>query len=51
MKFPKKIGTLLLCIWLIAHGVMVLLDLKFNGSGTIMAILAVAAGIAILMDQ
>jgi hypothetical protein len=52
MKLPKKIGTLLLCIWLIAWGAVGLVPaLTFNGSGTILAILAVAAGVAILLDQ
>jgi hypothetical protein len=43
---------LLLGIWLIAYGVVALIPaVYFNGLGTIMAILAILAGILILMRR
>jgi hypothetical protein len=52
MKLPNKIGTLLLAIWLILYGIPVLLPaLTFGAQGTLLAILAVAAGIVILLDR
>jgi hypothetical protein len=49
MKFTKNIGMLLLGIWLIATGLIPLLNLSFSGLGTIMAILAIAAGALIIV--
>lgn len=52
MEIPKNVGMLLLGIWLIVSGVITLVPaIYFNGLGTIMAILAVAAGIFILMRK
>jgi hypothetical protein len=42
---------LLLAIWLILAGLMQLLNLSFSGAGTIMAILAIAAGVLILVGR
>ena len=47
----KNIGMLLLAIWLILSGVMPFLNLGFPGMGTIMAILAIAAGVLILIGR
>jgi hypothetical protein len=48
----RKFGVLLLGAWLIASGLMVLVPaLTFQGAGTILAILAVAAGILIILDR
>ncbi len=44
MKLTKNIGMLLLSIWLILSGLIPLLNIYFSGIGTIMAILAIAAG-------
>lgn len=44
MKVTKNLGMLLLGIWLIATGLISLLNLSFSGLGPIMAIVAVAAG-------
>ncbi|MEX2191712.1 MAG: hypothetical protein WEB33_13505 [Bacteroidota bacterium] len=44
MKPTKTLGMLLLGIWLIVTGLVPLLDLSFSGLGTLMAILAIAAG-------
>lgn len=49
MKPPKNLGVLLLGIWLILTGLIPLLSLSFSGLGTLMAILAIAAGVLIVM--
>ena len=51
MKITKNIGMLLLGIWLIATGLIPLLNLSFSGLGTIMAILAIAAGGLIIVGR
>ena len=47
----KNLGMLLLAIWLILGGLMPLLGLSFSGVGPIMAILAIAAGVLILIGR
>ena len=51
MKITRNIGFLLLAIWLILYGLIALLSLSFAGLGVIMAILAIAAGIFILLGR
>ena len=51
MKLTKNIGLLLLGIWLILSGLIPLLSLGFSGLGTLMAILAIAAGAFILLGR
>ncbi|MBY0523003.1 MAG: hypothetical protein K2R98_06375 [Gemmataceae bacterium] len=51
MKLPSNLGMLLLGIWLILTGAMVLLKLSFSGAAEVMAILAIAAGILILIGR
>jgi uncharacterized membrane-anchored protein len=52
INFTKNIGMLLLGIWLIVSGVVALIPaVFFNGLGAIMAILAIVAGIFILMRR
>lgn len=51
MKMTKNLGMLLLGIWLIITGLAPLLNLGFSGLGTLMAILATAAGISILVGR
>jgi hypothetical protein len=50
-RFTKNIGMLLLAIWLILTGLIALFSLSFNGLGIIMGILAIAAGIFILIGR
>jgi hypothetical protein len=50
-RFTKNIGMLLLSIWLILTGLIALFSLHFTGLGTIMGILAIAAGIFILIGR
>jgi hypothetical protein len=51
MKITKKIGMILLAVWLILNGVIPLLKLSMEGLPTIMAILAIVAGGFILLDR
>lgn len=51
MNFTKKIGVILLSIWLIVQGFMVILSLSFQGSAVIMALLAIVTGILLLIDR
>ena len=51
MKATKNLGMLLLGIWLIATGLIPLLQLSFSGLGILMALVAVAAGALIIVDR
>jgi len=49
-RFKRNIGMLLLAIWLIAWGLVALIP-AFSGLSLILAVLAIAAGIFILLDR
>lgn len=51
MRVTRNLGLLLLGIWLIVTGLVPLLNLSFSGLGTVMAILAVAAGVLIVVGR
>jgi hypothetical protein len=51
MRMTKNLGMMLLGIWLLITGLVGLLDLGFSGLGTLMAIVATAAGILILIGR
>jgi hypothetical protein len=51
MKITRNIGFLLLAIFLIVYGLIALLGLSFAGLGVIMGLLAIAAGIFILIGR
>jgi hypothetical protein len=51
MKLTQNLGMLLLSIWLILTGLIPLLNLAFAGFGTLMAVLAIAAGALILVGR
>lgn len=51
MNIPRNLGMLLLAIWLIAQGAVPLLSLSFAGMGLLLALLAIAAGILILLGR
>ena len=51
MKVTKNLGFMLLGIWLIATGLIPLLNVSFSGLGTIMAVVAVAAGALIILGR
>lgn len=47
----KSIGMLLLAIWLILNGLLQLVNIAIPEAGTIMALLALAAGVLILLGK
>jgi hypothetical protein len=51
IRLTRNLGMLLLAIWLILTGLMPLLNLSFSGVGTIMGILAIAAGVLLLIGR
>lgn len=51
MRLTRNVGMLLLAIWLILSGLIPLLHLTFSGLGMVMAILAIAAGVLILVGR
>jgi hypothetical protein len=51
MHITKNIGFLLLAIWLILSGLIAVFSLSFSGLGIIMGLLAIAAGIFILLGR
>ena len=51
MSLTKNLGMLLLSLWLVLTGVIPLLHLSFTGLGTVMAVLAILAGLLILAGR
>jgi hypothetical protein len=51
MKVTRNLGMLLVGVWFIATGLIPLLNLSFSGLGTIMAVLAIAAGVLIIVGR
>ena len=51
MKVTRSIGMLLLSIWLILTGLLGVVKFSFSGLEIIMAILAIAAGVFILLGR
>ena len=51
MRRPQNLGMLLLAIWLILTGLIALFGLSFQGLPLLMGILALAAGILILLGR
>ena len=51
MKITRNLGMLLLAAWLILTGLIPLLHLSFSGLGTVIAILAIAAGVLIVVGR
>jgi hypothetical protein len=51
MRLTSSIGMWLLAIWLIVTGLIPLLNLSFSGLGTVMALLALAAGVLIVLGK
>jgi hypothetical protein len=50
-KPTSNLGKLLLAIWLIGTGLISVISLDFVGLGTIMGLLAVAAGVLLLLKR
>ncbi|SIO40215.1 hypothetical protein SAMN05444166_4404 [Singulisphaera sp. GP187] len=53
MKIPKDLGMTVLAVWLILHGLLSAPFLKINFvySGDVLALLAIAAGVLLLMKR
>lgn len=51
MRVTRNLGMMLLGIWLLITGLVGLLNLSFAGLGPLMAIIALAAGILILLGD
>lgn len=49
MRISKSLGTLLLAVWLILHGLIQFIHLSFSGLGMVMGGLAVAAGALLIL--
>lgn len=47
----KNIGYLLLGVWLIAQGLITIIDLHFRGMHMLMGVLALVAGILIVIRR
>lgn len=51
LKFRQNIGMTLLAIWLIVTGALVFIKLDFSWLSLVMALLAIAAGVLILLKR
>jgi len=51
MNFTKSIGMILLSAWLILYGLIALFAFSFQGLSLVMAVLAIAAGVLILLGR
>ena len=53
MKAPSNLGMILLAIWLVLYGVLSapLLNVQFNHSGNILAVLAIVTGIVLFVRR
>ena len=47
----KNLGLLLLGLWLVLSGLAHFVNFHVSGWGTVMAILAIAAGVLIIMER
>ena len=51
MKLTKNLGMLLLGIWLIVSGLLQVVSIPIAGLGPILALLAIGAGVLILLGR
>jgi len=51
MKLTKNLGMLLLGMWLIVTGLLQVVSITIPAIGTILALLAIAAGVSILLGR
>ena len=51
MKLTKNLGMLLLGMWLIVTGLMQVVSITIPAIGTILPLLAIAAGVSILLGR
>jgi hypothetical protein len=45
----NRLGIVVLSVWLILLGLLPLLKIQFTGSGTVLNVLAIAAGVLLLL--
>jgi len=50
-KIGAHLGSILLGVWLVAGGLVSLFHVRFTGSNVILAVLAVAAGVTVLITR
>lgn len=50
-NLPKNLGMLLLAVWLILTGLIAVLNFSFAGLPLIMGLLAIVAGVLILLQR
>jgi hypothetical protein len=50
-SWSAKIGMILLGVWLVARGLLALVDVSFPGMGLLVNLLAIAAGVLILLER
>ena len=51
VRLPKNLGMVLLAIWLIVTGLLSVVSIPIPAIGTILAMLAIAAGVLILLGR
>jgi hypothetical protein len=51
MRLPKNLGMVLLGVWLIVTGLLRFVAVPVPALGTIMAVLAIAAGVLLLLGR
>lgn len=51
LKPTRNLGMLLLAVWLILTGLVALFDVAFEGIGIVMGLLALLAGVLILLGR
>ena len=51
MKLPRNLGMVLLAIWLIVWGALPLLNVSFGHGPLLQQVLAIVAGILLLMGR
>ncbi len=51
MKVTRNVGMLLLGIWLVVMGLRHLVNLSFSGLDTVLAVIAMIAGVLIILGR
>ncbi|HVD62570.1 MAG TPA: hypothetical protein VNC11_16975 [Gemmatimonadaceae bacterium] len=51
LRVNRNLGMLLLAVWLILEGLVSLLNLSFSGIGVLLGLLALAAGVVLLLGK
>lgn len=51
VRLSRNLGVLLLCVWLILYGLLPLLKINFPAAGVVLGVLAIAAGVLLLLNR